>query len=280
MRQSNLSARVGIYFALTLLSLIFIFPTAFMLISSFKVNEMQILGDMTSIKGFIPYGEMGLQNYKDVFKNMDFIRFFLNSVLITGSTITLGFFVNSSVAFSLARLKFKGRNLILTIIVALIVIPIESLVIPMLLMVNRWGMVDTYIVQILPFIADPFYIYLYYQFFIGLPRSLDEAVIIDGGSYFRLYWQFTLPLSKPIIVTVIILSAIARWGEFLWPLMTTRGAAYRPLTVAMQQLFTLNPRMWGDIFAFASMTTIPLLVLFLIFQRHFVGSIAATGIKG
>jgi multiple sugar transport system permease protein len=150
----------------------------------------------------------------------------------------------------------------------------------MLLMVNSWGIVDTYLVQILPFIADPLYIFLLYQFFRDLPKSLEEAAIIDGLSYFGIYRAITLPLSKPALVSVAILASIARWGEFLWPLLVTRVSTYRPLTVAMQQLFSIDPTYWGDIFAFASMMTLPLLIIFVVFQKHFVESIARTGIKG
>ena len=114
----------------------------------------------------------------------------------------------------------------------------------------------------------------------GIPEETIEAAVIDGLSYFGIYRSITLPLSKPALVSVAILASIARWGEFLWPLLVTRVSTYRPLTVAMQQLFSIDPTYWGDIFAFASMMTLPLLIIFVIFQKHFVESIARTGIKG
>ena len=268
------------YVLMTLLTLLFIFPTFFMVVSALKEDELQILRDMTGILGFVPYGPIGLQNFRDVFGQMAFGRFFFNSLLIVGVTVALGLIVNSMIAYALARLRFKGSNFVIMFIVALLIIPVESIVIPMLLMVNSWGIVDTYQVQILPFIADPLYIFLLYQFFRDLPKSLEEAAIIDGLSYFGIYRSITLPLSKPALVSVAILASIARWGEFLWPLLVTRVSTYRPLTVAMQQLFSIDPTYWGDIFAFASMMTLPLLIIFVIFQKHFVESIARTGIKG
>jgi multiple sugar transport system permease protein len=162
----------------------------------------------------------------------------------------------------------------------LIIIPTESIVIPLLLMVNRIGWLDSYQVQIVPFIADAFSIFLFYQFFIGLPKSLDEAATIDGASPFQVYWRLIIPLSKPVFATVAILQYLVRWGDFLWPLMVTRGYEYRPLPVAIQQFFSQDPKVWGDIFAFASMITIPSLVIFLLFQKWFVQSVASSGTKG
>lgn len=277
--KKSIVKKLLIYLLLILIAIIFIFPTFFMLVSSLKEDETQIISDMDGVEGFVPYGELGIKNFKDVFNIMDFGKFYLNSILITSTAVILGLAVNSMIAFALARLKFKGSKLIISFILALLVIPIESVTISMLLMVNKMGIVDTYIVQILPFIADPLYIFLFYQFFKNLPKSLEEAAILDGASYFKIYWKISVPLSKPVFVSVAILASIARWGEFLWPLMTTRGETYRPLTVAMQQLFTLNPKNWGDIFAFATMTTLPLLILFVILQKYFVASIARTGIK-
>lgn len=268
------------YVLMTLLAILFIFPTFFMIVSALKEDELQILHDMTGVLGFVPYGQIGPQNFRDVFDQMTFGRFFFNSFLIVGVTVACGLIVNSMVAYAMARLRFKGSKFVIMFIIALLIIPVESIVIPMLLMVNSWGIVDTYPVQILPFIADPLYIFLLYQFFRDLPKSLEEAAIIDGLGYFGIYRCITLPLSKPALVSVAILATIARWGEFLWPLLVTRVSTYRPLTVAMQQLFSIDPTYWGDIFAFATMMTLPLLIIFVVFQKHFVESIARTGIKG
>jgi multiple sugar transport system permease protein len=188
--------------------------------------------------------------------------------------------VNSLIGYALARLHFKGQRLILAVIVALIIIPIEAVVIPMLLMVNRFGWLDSYHVQIIPFIADAFSIFLFYQFFIGIPKDLDEAALVDGASPFRIYWSIILPLSRPVFATVAILQFLTRWGDFLWPLMVTRGEEYRPLPVAIQQFFSQDPKVWGDIFAFAAMITIPVLIVFLLFQKWFVQSVATSGVKG
>jgi multiple sugar transport system permease protein len=263
-----------------LLVLFFLFPIIFMLVSSIKANESQIVRDMSRLVAFVPYGELGLQNYRDVFDQMPFGRFMFNSVFVVGSTVFGGLVINSMIAYALARLRFRGRQFILALVIALIIIPFEAVAIPLLLMVNRFGWLDSYHVQIIPFIADAFSIFLFYQFFIGLPKDLDEAALVDGASPFRIYWNIILPLSRPVFATVAILQFLANWGKFLWPLMVTRGETYRPLPVAMQQFFSYDPKVWGDIFAFASMITIPVLIVFLLFQKWFVQSVASSGIKG
>ena len=277
--RKNLSMILN-YSLLIVVALFFLFPIVFMFVSSIKNNETQIIRDMSSISAFIPYGDLGLKNYFDVFKQMPFGRFMFNSVFIVGSTVLTGLVLNSMIAYALARLRFRGRGFILSFIIALIIIPTEVVVIPLLLMVNRIGWLDSYQVQIVPFIVDAFSIFLFYQFFIGLPKSLDEAAKIDGANPFQVYWKIIVPLSKPVFATVAILQFLFRWGDFLWPLMVTRGYEYRPLPVAIQQFFSQDPKVWGDIFAFASMVTIPSLIIFLLFQKWFMRSVASSGIKG
>jgi multiple sugar transport system permease protein len=268
------------YLIMILLALFFLFPIVFMLVSSVKDNEMQIVRDMSSLAAFIPYGEIGIQNYRDVFDQMPFGRFMFNSVFIVGCTVLAGLVINSLIAYALARLRFKGQRLVLAVIIALIIIPIEAVAIPLLLMVSRFGWLDSYHVQIIPFMADAFSIFLFYQFFIGIPKDLDEAALVDGANPLRIYWSIILPLSKPVFATVAILQFLTRWGDFLWPLMVTRGEDYRPLPVAIQQFFSQDPKVWGDIFAFAAMITIPVLIIFLLFQKWFVQSVATSGVKG
>lgn len=279
-RVVKIFANIGNYLLLTLLAFFFLFPLVFMIVSSLKHNEMQIIRDMSGLLGFVPYGEIGIKNYLDVFDQMNFGRFMFNSMFITVTTVVCGLLINSMLAYALARLRFKGQRLILAVVVALIIIPKEAVVIPLLLMVNRIGWIDSYQVQIVPYIADAFSIFLFYQFFIGLPKDLDEAAIVDGASRARIYWNVIIPLSRPVFASVAILQSIFRWGEFLWPLMVTRGEKFRPLPVAIQQFFSQDPKVWGDIFAFASMITIPLLIIFLLFQKWFVRSVASSGIKG
>jgi len=297
------------YTVMTLLACFFAFPLVFMMVSATKTNETQITSDVGGLRAFVPYPlrfvppvdrlddapaeirnaytGLGPQNFFDVFRRMPFGRFLWNSILVTTTTVGLGLLVNSIAAYPLARLKWKGRNVVLAAIVALIIIPFEAVAIPLMLLTTRLprpgggiGWHDTYIVQIIPFVADAFSIYLFYQFFIGIPKDLDEAAIMDGASRLRIYWNIIVPNSRPVFATVAILKFLWVWGSYLWPLLVIRLPEYRPLTVAMQEFFGQYPRLWGDTLAFATMTTLPVLILFLAFQRWFIRSVAATGIKG
>ncbi len=258
---------------------VFLAPLWIMWVSSLKADEFQLLTEMGTWRIFVP-SHPSLQNYFDVFRRMPFQRFFLNSTIIVTSIVAAGSVVNSMAGYALARMRWLGRGLVLSLIVSLIIIPFEGVAIPLLLIVNRLGWLDSYRVQIIPFIAHPFSIYLFYQFFIGIPKDFDEAALVDGASRLRIYWNIILPLSKPVLATVAILQFLEYWGAFLWPLMVTRGFEYRPLTVGMQTFFGQWPREWGDIMAFATMMTIPTLVLFLAFQRWFIQSVASAGVKG
>ncbi len=267
------------YLLMTLLAAFFLFPVVIMLVSSFKPDDGLIMRHMSSGLAFVPT-DVSLKNYRDVFANVAFLTALRNSVLIVGSIVVIGLFVNSLIAYGLARFSFRGRTLLVSVVVALIIIPFESIAVPLLLIVNRFGWLDTLYVQSIPFIADAFSIFLFYQFFIQVPRDLEEAAVVDGASRFRIYWSIVLPLSRPIIATVTILLFLRHWGQLLWPVMVARSVEVRPLTVAMQQFFGQQPREWGQIMAFAAMITIPVLIVYLLFNRWFVQSIASSGVKG
>ncbi len=265
--------------ALLFFLFVFLAPLWIMWVSSLKANEFQLLAEMNTWRVFIP-SRPSLQNYVDVFHRMPFGRFLFNSTFIVSNIVIWGLLINSMAGYALARLHWAGRAAVLALIVSLIIIPFEGVAVPLLLIVNRLGWVESYQVQIVPFIAHPFSIYLFYQFFIGIPRDFDEAALVDGASRFRIYWNIILPLSRPVLATVAILQFLEYWGAFLWPLMVTRGFDYRPLTVGMQTFFGQWPREWGDIMAFATMMTVPTLVIFVIFQRWFIQSVASAGVKG
>ena len=270
---------------MVVLAIFFLFPIVFMIVSSFKPEKV-IFDDLsTVIWAFIPR-QVTLDNYRYVFNRVPFERYMFNSLFIVTTAVLAGLIVNSMIAFALARLHWRGKAIVLSGVIALIIVPLETVVVPLLVLVNELPWFDgtttwlnTMRAQIIPFIADAFSIFLFYQFFIGLPKDFDEAAYIDGATPFGVYRRIIMPLSRPIIATVAILQALALWSSYLWPLMVTRTEKVRPLTVGITTLYTYEIK-WGYILAFASMITIPVLVLFLLFQKWFVRSIASTGIKG
>lgn len=268
------------YIVMILLLIFFVFPVVFMIVSSVKPNDL-VSRDMASLMAFVPR-QVSTDNYAKILQEPQepFLRFMLNSGIIVTGIVLFGIFVNSMAAYSFARLRWKGRGLLLSIIIALMIIPFQAVSIPLLLEVNSFHWIDTYLVQIIVFVAYPLYIFLFYQFFLTIPRDIETAAQIDGASSYLIYFRIILPLSRPVIATVAILNFIQQWGNFLWPLLVTRGYEHRPLPVAMQTYFGLQPRYWGRIMAFAAMITVPVLIVFLIFQKWFVRSVASSGVKG
>ena len=277
------------YAALVFLAFFFLFPLIFLIMTTFKNNdlgisnpptELQLMKDMNSIAAFFPNANMGLDNFRDMTGRINFWLALFNSSLIVSVIVMLGLVVNSSFAYALARMQFWGRNILITMVISLIIIPFEAIAVPLLLLVNQFGWLNSYHVQIIPFAANAFTVYLFYQFFIGLPKELEEAAFVDGASRFRIYWSIILPLSGPVFATATVLQFLAQWGNLLWPVMVVRGEQFAPLPLAMQSFFGLPPRQWGDIMAFALMTTLPTLLLFLFFQRWFIRSAVSSGVKG
>lgn len=275
----RMTSALGSYVLLLVLAAFFLFPVVIMIVSSLKPDDQLIIRDLGSPMAFVP-SVVSLKNFRDVFANLPFGVAMRNSLVIVGSIVGIGLFVNSLAAYALARMRFRGRAVALGVVVALMIIPFESISVPLLMMVNRVGWLDTLFVQIVPFIADAFSIFLFYQFFINLPKDIEEAAVVDGAGRLRIYWSILLPLSRPVIATASILLFLRYWGQLLWPVMVARSVEVRPLPLAMQQFFGQQPREWGQIMAFAALITVPVLIVYLIFNRWFVQSVASSGVKG
>jgi len=266
------------YALLTLGAVLYAAPILFMLAGSLKPDP-QVLSDAGSLRAFLP-DDASLQNYRDVFSRVRFGRYMLNSILITGSIVLGGLVVNSMAGYAFARLKWKGRNLLFALVLSLMILPFEAIAVPLFYMVTTLGWRDTYIAQIIPFIANAFSIYLFYTFFIGMPKELEEAARTDGAGGIRTFVEIIVPNSKPVFATVTIVTFLLYWGFYLWPQMITSAEQVRPLPVGIAEFQTLPPLRWGDIMAFGVMMVAPVLAVFLVFQRWFVRGVASAGIKG
>jgi len=267
-------------------------PIVFMFVSSFK-PDAQIFADLSSIRAILPVGDVSLDNYRGVFERVPAGRMLLNSIGISAATVALGILVNSMAAFALSRMTFRGQKIVLTGIIATLIVPLETFALPLVWWVNKLpslemqgfslalttGWIDTYQVQVLPFVANAFSIFLFYQYFSSIPKELDEAARVDGAGWFTIYRKIIMPLSGPAVATVAILTFLPAWNSYLWPLMVVQSEEYRPVMVGIQYFFQLDVS-WGQVMAYASMITVPVLALFLAFQRAFIGSIASSGVKG
>jgi multiple sugar transport system permease protein len=281
-----------IYIPMVLLGFVFLFPIAFMISSSFK-PDLQIFEDLTNWRAFFPVGDVSMDNYSGVFDRVPAIRFLLNSLFVTICIVGLGLIVNSMAGFALSRLEWGGRKILFGVVIATLIIPFETIAIPMVFWVAQlpWigfdglrpifeqGWLNSYRVQIVPFIAGAFSIFLFAQYFTTIPKELDEAARVDGCSTFRIYRSIVMPLSGPVVATVAILTFLPAWNAYLWPLMVVQEEAKRPVMLGVAYFQQLAPA-WGETMAYSTMITIPVLIVFLAFQRNFVKSIASTGVKG
>ena len=267
------------YLMLTIVTAIFFAPIAYMLIGSFKPTAEVLDG----INGFMPK-DLSFNNYLQVFttfndSSMGYLwRFYTNSILVSFVIVFGGLIVNSMIAYSLARLRWRGRNAVLVMVVLLVIMPFEAIAIPLFYLLRDYR--NTYFVQFLPFIASAFSIYLFYTFFIGLPLEIQESARLDGAGPWKVYRAIIVPMSKPVFASVTILSFLGAWSSFLFPLMMVDNPDYVPLPLEIQVYFTQPPTDWGPIFAFGVILVLPVLGVFLLFQRWFIQSVASSAIKG
>ncbi len=277
------------YAVLILIAIIFVFPLLFMAMSSLK-PDFQLLSDTKSLRAFLPVGDISFNNYSDAFDRAPIGVFVFNSVLVTGVTVLLTLFVCSLAAFSFVFLDWKGRDVIFSVLLATLIIPYETIFIPLLLMASQlpwiggggieFGWLNTYRVQIIPFIADGLSIFLFVQYFKDLPRELIEASRVEGASWWTIYRKIVLPLSGPVIATAAILKFLFMYNQYLWPLMVVQAEEIRPVMVGLGYFTDQLNVPWGEVMAYLTIITIPVLAFYLSLQRVFIASVASTGVKG
>lgn len=285
------------YGLMIFLAILFAFPIVFMMVSSLKPS-LQILRDSSSLMAFLPVGSISFENYFKAFQRAPITLFVYNSLMVTLVTLGLGLLVNSMAGFALASMRWKGQQVVLSVIIATLILPFETIAIPLLMVVSRlpwiglegltYGWLNSYQVQIIPFIVDAFSIFLFVQFFKALPYELIEAARIDGAGWFRIYAQVIVPISGPVFATAAILRGLFMWNQYLWPSMVIQSTQFRPVMVGLGYFWQLTSSNtagegilpWGELMAYLTIITIPIIVLFLVLQRAFVESIATTGIKG
>jgi multiple sugar transport system permease protein len=295
--KTKFSRGLAIQYALAIFfMLLFSLPLLFMISSSFK-DPQAIFGDVKSWKAFFPVGDVNFDQYLGVFDRLPLGLFLFNSIFISSVVVLLGLFVNSLAGYAIARLKFKGQNVILVGLIATLVIPFETIAMPLLVLVNSLprisfengtielttGWLNTYLVQIAPFIAWGFSIFLFVQYFKTIPKELDEAALIDGAGFFAIYWRIIVPLAGPAFATSAILSFLAIWNAYLWPVMVVQTESLRTVQVGLDYFWASTSEegtQWGEIMAYSTLITVPIIIVFVIFQRAFVASVASSGVKG
>jgi multiple sugar transport system permease protein len=268
----------GIFVVLVIMALLFVFPFVYMIGGSLKTNQEALTSPATLFPSQ-PY----ILNYYEVGQVIDFPIMTWNSSVMTFGVTFLQILVSALAGYAFARIKFIGRDIIFVVFLATLVVPFEILFVPLYLMLAKWGWINTFWALIIPSVGNPFAIFLFRQYFLTIPTELDEAMIMDGAGYLRIFWSLMLPLSGPAVASVFILTFLAEWSTLLKPMLFTTSENMRTLQVGLQFLnrgaqVTTPTIAW--LLAGITIVSIPAVIMFLILQRYFVASIARTGIAG
>jgi multiple sugar transport system permease protein len=224
-------------------------------------------------------GSWTFHAYQELFNIGNIQTWYLNSFVIALLSAVFAVVACSMAGFAIARTQFKGRRIVYGLIAAGLLIPSQVLIVPMFKEFNYAGLLNTYWVQVLPAVAVPIAVIIFASFFSGIPASLAEAARVDGASWWHIYRRIYMPLSKPAISAVFIFTFVWKWNDFLWPLLTLTNTRIMTLPVGLSQVSSAFGIQYAEIMASAVLGALPLVVVFLLFQRQIVEGIATTGIK-
>lgn len=264
------------YVALALVTFLMIFPLIIVVIVSFTPNAVT----QTWPPKIIP-SAWTLDNYTSLFQRLPIGRELLNTIVFAGAVTIISVFFDSLAAYGLSRVDFKGRGILLAVLIATMMIPGMALLIPVYKLLGSMGLVNSYLGIIIPRMADVGGIFLLRQFFISIPKDLDNAARIDGAGEFRIFAQIILPNAVPAILTVGMFNFMGNWNDLLWPLIMTSKPETRTITAGLAMLTghgsSVTP--YGVVMAGALISALPLLIVFFFVQKRFVEGIAMTGMK-
>ncbi|MGQ9631623.1 MAG: carbohydrate ABC transporter permease [bacterium] len=275
MRQAL--GKLLLYIALTLLAATFIIPLVWMISTSFKSLEQQAAWPPVWIPNPIVW-----RNYPDAFNFLPLARYTFNTLVITTLSITGTLLVCPIVAYAFARIRFPGRDALFIVLIATIILPSAIRLIPTYLMFEKIGWLNTYLPLVVPsFFGTPFYIFLLRQYFRTFPEDLADAARVDGAGEFLILWRIFLPMSGPALAVITIFDFQNHWNDFFGPLIYLNKEEMRTLALGLYYFRAYQDTTnWGQMMAAATAMTMPVLILFALFQRYFIRGVALTGMKG
>ncbi|TFC30942.1 carbohydrate ABC transporter permease [Cryobacterium sp. TMT2-18-3] len=265
---------------LTIGALVFLFPFYYMVIGSLQKKP-----DPTVAGAFPNPANLTLDNYGDINSRINLLQGLLNSGIFTGGVILCTVVFGVLVGYALAQLQWRGRGVTFALALLVQVVPFQLLMIPLYVMIARdYGLADNYLGMILPFAINSTAVIIFRQYFLQIPKDLFDAARIDGAGELRILRRIALPLVRPALLTVVLLTFIGPWNEFLWPFLITKEASLQPLAVSLANYLSniaataANP--FGAVLAGACVLAAPAVILFILFQRHFVSNNIGSGVKG
>lgn len=278
-RQREIRVRLFAYTLLTLGAATMILPFLWMVATSLKELSAIYIQPKNWVQMFMPTSFIW-QNYVKAFQVVPFARFYLNSVLVA-ICVTLGQVLTSSfAAYAFARLQFPGRDKIFFAYLATMMIPGSVTMIPVFILMKLFNWIDSYKALVIPAIFTAYGTFMLRQFFMTLPRDLEDAAKIDGCGFFGIYWKIILPLSRPAMATLTTFTFMGNWGSFMWPLVVTNSMEMRTLPIGLESFKTLYSTDWNLLMAGSVMVMLPIIIIFIFNQRYFIEGVKLTGIKG
>lgn len=285
-KPRRIGYRMATYVMLIAMAILFLFPMIWMVSSSTK-PEIMIFQQMGTLRGFFPSLSNITEwfiNYRTVIVEYNLWKYAINSVFYSITVVILNIMVCSLAGYALAKFKFPGEKAIFLFIIALIIIPIETTIIPLYTIVHNLGLTGTIFAIIIPPVVSIFNIFLFRQFFRSIPLELEEAALMDGASRLRIYWSIILPLSKPIIATVATFVFIGTWNDYIWPIMVLPAPSgdtwpLYPIQAALNTIQQHPTITQGQILSSLTLTTIPMIVFYIAMLKHIVEGLGSTGVK-
>lgn len=271
--QSRLVALVS-YVLLAGISFLVLLPLIWMVSTSLKISSETFTSPIQWIPRDPQWG-----NYPEAYGRANFNRYFLNSIIVTVVATSLHVAFASLAGYGLAKYRFVGARWLLIAILATLMLPLEVIMIPLFLTVKDFGWLNTYQGIIAPHIGDAFGVLLMRQYFLSLPNSLIEAARIDGAGHLRTFRSIALPLSRPALATLVIFMARETWDEFLWPFLVVSSEDMRTVPIGIQTFARAELSNFPHIMAISTVATIPLVVMFFVFQRQFIKGIQISGLR-
>ncbi|WP_306486087.1 carbohydrate ABC transporter permease [Abiotrophia sp.] len=270
------------YILLILLAGLFLFPMIWMVVSAMK-PEADVYKNLKGWEAFLPSLNPAnwFKTYEEVLQRFSIVTYMANSVFYAVTFAVGSILINSLAGFAFARINFTGKKWLFGFLLALLIIPGEMMLIPQFTIINALGLVNSRLAVIIPGLASVFNIYLFRNFFIAIPEEIIESARIDGAGIVRIFFRIMLPMSKPAIATVGVLSFISSWNDYIWPLMVLTDSSKFSMQVAITTINTTQPVYINQVMAVLTISTIPLILVYIVAQKYILQGLggSGTGIK-
>src|SRR5699024_1322832 len=277
-KNNNIMLKWIVNIGLSILSLIALFPIISLVISSFRPSS-DLMREGISFN--IDFSHLNLDNYMYIFTQApEYWSWYGNSLVISAITIVLSLFFSSMVGYALALYDFKGRNLFFVFVLLILMITFEILMLPLYQLMIDTQLINTYIAVVLPMIVAPVAVFFFRQYALGLPKELMDAARIDGCNEYTIFFRIMFPLMAPSLSAMAILQGLGSWNNFLWPLLVLRSNDMFTLPIGLATLLTPYGNNYDVLIAGSVMTIIPILILFIVFQKYFIAGLTVGGVKG